>query len=327
MAVGGLNTVLALIACTVNAATFIHPSANALTALGGQVNFLAGQKVKVAWSTEWEYTTVRVYQGPLNKEGAYVEQVLADSWTQSFTSLKWPAGAIDNANLSIPFQFQLVNAANADSPSCSVDSIPFFVTKAAIPSSIISATETLSFSSFATLPSAFATSSHPTAAAASSDTLSIATENDRDLPIALGIGLGLGIPILIASLASITFCVRRQHKSQHWTIYLSQGRKPSLPTQEHTNRDPLEEPAPAYYRSLGVRSPMGASSNCSSYFEPFYFERPESPSFDAQSVLSEVMGRPFTSASLRSTFQSIYEDEIEQSQTPTWPLPPYGLRF
>lgn len=89
-----MNTVLALIACTVNAATFIHPSANALTALGGQVNFLAGQKVKVAWSTEWEYTTVRVYQGPLNKEGAYVEQVLAGmisiaSITDFFVSLNY----------------------------------------------------------------------------------------------------------------------------------------------------------------------------------------------------------------------------------------------
>lgn len=56
--------------------SFIEPAANALTALGDNLQYDIGENVTVSWSTDYEYTTLRVYQGPLD-DGSYARETLA----------------------------------------------------------------------------------------------------------------------------------------------------------------------------------------------------------------------------------------------------------
>ena len=55
---------------------FTEPAANALTALGATQNYTVGDDVRIAWQTDFEHTTLELWQGPLD-DGSYVSRVLA----------------------------------------------------------------------------------------------------------------------------------------------------------------------------------------------------------------------------------------------------------
>lgn len=80
MAVDGLVTAVIVLAIATfvraDSLAFLDPLANTSTTLAENIEYDTGQDVDVRWSTDFEFTTLRLYQGPLD-DGSYAQVVLA----------------------------------------------------------------------------------------------------------------------------------------------------------------------------------------------------------------------------------------------------------
>ncbi|KAK5115213.1 hypothetical protein LTR85_009971 [Meristemomyces frigidus] len=315
--------------------SFVEPRATALTALGDNLQYDSGENVTISWTTDFDYTTLRVYQGPLD-DGSYAEEVLARNFTQATTTFIWKAAAIGDAESTYPFHFELLNAGDSSCDGCTANSVTFYVTQRSVFSSTSSSAATSSTSAASTT-SAAALSTHSSTASPTSTNNTVAgaastnsssassTSSRKSLAVPLGVGLGVGIPVLLALVALLAFCLLRRRKRAK-AANLPRGRQPEerlsgsqAAMRERGSREPIAPVQQGYmpYRSSTStpghpRSSEGGVSRSSSYFEPFDFERPGSREFDANNVMSELaMGGGAVAAARLSAIQ----------ETPNWPLP------
>jgi hypothetical protein len=299
---------------------FTEPAANALTALGASLNYTAGESVRIAWQTDFEYTTLRLWQGPLD-DGSYVSRVLAANYTQDRTSLNWDAARIGDTPYSRPLYFELTDGHDegCEEACTSADSLAFYISRAATSSSTSRSSTTSSQSS--TLAGTFATSTSSTAlssttSATSTDDVAGAaitnsvsstpsTSDDRkagsdhkSLAIGLGVGLGVGLAALFALIGILIFCcLRRRDRERAGS--LPRGNQPviSRPMAEQPQRasdqQPILSPSATYngiYRPNQTfrSSASTAHSTASSRHGPFPFEEYDHENFETRSVMSEM---------------------------------------
>lgn len=341
---------------TARSLSFIEPRATALTALGNDIEYTVGENVTVRWSTDFEYTTLRVWQGPLddgsyaheflgrkfsafiNRGRCYVLTTYTGNWTLANTTFAWNASAIDHANLTHAFHFELSNGHDGSCENCTANSVSFYVTRQAI--STTSSTSSIASSTSSVITGTHSSTASPTSTthaiagnAATASPIATANKSKANLAVPLGVGLGVGIPVLLALCGLLAFCLLRRRKRAQ-ASNLPRGRQPEsalspnqVVMQERGSREPLHPVQPIYvpYRpSSHARSSGGAtsgrvSSTHSSYFEPFEFERPGSQDFDTRSVMSEVTTH---GANAVERLDAIDEDE---PGTPNWPLPVHRL--
>ncbi|TKA26962.1 hypothetical protein B0A50_05153 [Salinomyces thailandicus] len=329
---------------------FIQPAANALTALGNEWTYDNGEEVVVRWTSEYDFVNLDVYQGP-QEDGSFALESLGENLPSTRTSMTWRANAIAGANVSLPFHFELSNAANPTCGECTVNSLNFYVrrptasssssttsssatsssatassTAASSPTTASSAMTTMSTSASSTA-STSSTSNAIAGAAANPNSSKDSGSSNHDLAIGLGVGLGVGIPVLLAILGCIAFCLwRRRRKQRSRTSKLPRGRQHIASTPRSRDNSQMRErgslepmaPAPAWVTDTTAhpRSSGGGTSTASSYFEPFEFERPGSEDFETREVMSEVASSGDNAAARLS---AIHEG---RPATPNWPLAP-----
>ncbi|CAK3908724.1 Hypothetical predicted protein [Lecanosticta acicola] len=166
---------------------FISPTSDATT-------YNTSQQINVTWTTPFEFTTVRVFQGPL-EDGSYVSDILAANFTRNMTSLWREAGAVMMANLSAPLHFQLQKGHQPnDCDACVLNSVQLRISNASVP---------------ATMSQAAAEATAPAAA--------VPARMDDDsrtvrLGVGIGVGLGLGFLILIGGVMLLALRRRKQRR-------------------------------------------------------------------------------------------------------------------